>query len=111
MWLSGAKIERKVVDLALRDMVARVTRAPVRKLFGIGGVDAGYGPKAPGTLLTKAGRYFAEQPRARYAIVAKAAGACTAELADAQPADTKPPASPKAQGALALPVDLSVGID
>ena len=87
MWLSGAKIERKVVDLALRDMVARVTRAPVRKLFGIGGVDAGYGPKASGTLLTKAGRYFAEQPRARYAIVAKAAGACTAELADTQPAD------------------------
>ena len=59
MRLSGAKIKRKVVD-PLRDMVARATRAPVRKLFGIGGVDAGYGPKAPGTLLTEAGRYFAE---------------------------------------------------
>ena len=115
MRFSGAKIKRKVVNPALRDMVARATRAPVRKLFGIGGVDAGYGPKAPGTLLTEAGRYFAEQPRTSSAIVAKAAGACTAEFADAQPADAKPPSSPKAQSAkrkaLMFPVDLSVGID
>ncbi len=47
MQLSGARTKREVVDRALREMVARATRPSVRELFGIGGVEADYDPKAP----------------------------------------------------------------
>ena len=105
MRLSGAKTKREVVDRALRELVARATRPSVRELFGIGGVEAGYDPKAPGALLSEAGQYRVEQPRVGYAVVAKAADDCAFELAEAKPANVKPanvkpagakrPASPK----------------
>ncbi len=47
MQLSGARTKREVVDRALRELVARATRPSVRELFGIGGVQADYDPKAP----------------------------------------------------------------
>ena len=45
--LSGARTKREVVNRALRELVARATRPSVRELFGIGGVQADYDPKAP----------------------------------------------------------------
>ena len=47
MQLSGARTKREVVNRALRELVARATRPSVRELFGIGGVQADYDPKAP----------------------------------------------------------------
>ena len=45
--LSGARTKREVVNRALRELVAHATRPSVRELFGIGGVQADYDPKAP----------------------------------------------------------------
>lgn len=90
MRLSGAKTKREVVDRALRDLVARATRPSVRELFGIGGVEAGYDPKAPGALLSEAGQHRVEQPRAAYTVVAKPAQVRPPELVDAQPVGAKP---------------------
>ena len=44
--LSGARSKREVVDRALREMVARAKRPRMRDLFGIGGFDPAYDPKA-----------------------------------------------------------------
>jgi hypothetical protein len=67
MQLSGARTKREVVDRALREMVARARRPSVRELFGIGGVDPDYDPKAPGATADEAGRHRVEQPRVPYA--------------------------------------------
>ncbi len=73
MRLSGARTKREVVDRALREMVARAKRPSVRELFGIGGVEMAYDPKAPGASAHEAGRYRVEEPRATYAAQAKTA--------------------------------------
>ena len=46
MRLTGARSKREVVDRALCELVARASRPSVRELFGIGGVEPGYDPKA-----------------------------------------------------------------
>ncbi len=66
MRVSGARTKREVVDRALREMVARAHRPSVRELFGIGGVDADYDPKAPWARGSEAGQYRVEEPRAAY---------------------------------------------
>jgi hypothetical protein len=71
MRLSGARTKREVVDRALREMVARAQRPSVRELFGIGGVDPDYDPKAPGARGSEVGQNRVEQPRANYQVVAK----------------------------------------
>ena len=63
MRLSGARTKREVVDRALRELVARATRPSVRELFGIGGVDLDYDPKAPWARGAEAGQSRVEQPR------------------------------------------------
>ena len=64
MRLSGARTKREVVDRALRELVARASRPSVRELFGIGGVDPDYDPKAPWARGEQAGQNRVEQPRA-----------------------------------------------
>lgn len=86
MRLSGARTKREVVDRALREMVARAQRPSVRELFGIGGVDPDYDPKAPWARGTEVGQNRieqnrVEQPRATYQAAAK-------------PAVQKPPGKP-----------------
>ena len=67
MRLSGARTKREVVDRALREMVARASRPSVRELFGIGGVDAAYDPKAPWvTTAAEIGRYRVEEPQPEF---------------------------------------------
>jgi len=73
MRLSGARTKREVVDRALREMVARATRPSIRELFGIGGVDLDYDPKAPWARGADVGRNRVEQPRANYPVAAKPA--------------------------------------
>ena len=73
--LSGAKTKREVVDRALREMVARARRPSVRELFGIGGVDADYDPKAPWARGAEVGLNRVEQPRAVYQAVPRPATA------------------------------------
>ncbi|MDP3797972.1 MAG: type II toxin-antitoxin system VapB family antitoxin [Polaromonas sp.] len=71
MRLSGARTKREVVDRALREMVARARRPSVRELFGIGGVDAEYDPKAPWARGAEIGLNRVEQPRAAYRVTGK----------------------------------------
>ena len=66
MRLSGARTKREVVDRALRELVARASRPSVRELFGIGGVDPDYDPKAPWARGAQVGQNRVEQPRASY---------------------------------------------
>ncbi|ABE45998.1 type II toxin-antitoxin system VapB family antitoxin [Polaromonas sp. JS666] len=66
MRLSGARTKREVVDRALREMVARARRPSIRELFGIGGVDPDYDPKAPWARGHEVGQFRVEQPRAIY---------------------------------------------
>ena len=73
--LSGAKTKREVVDRALREMVARARRPSVRVLFGIGGVDADYDPKAPWARGAEVGLNRVEQPRAVYQAAPRPAAA------------------------------------
>ena len=73
MRLSGARTKREVVDRALREMVARAKRPSIRELFGIGGVDPDYDPKAPWARGDEVGQFRVEQPRATYAAVTEAA--------------------------------------
>ncbi len=75
MRLSGARSKREVVDRALREMVARASRPSIRELFGIGGVDADYDPKAPWARGEQSGQFRVEQPRANYAAAEVAAPA------------------------------------
>ena len=73
MRLSGARTKREVVDRALREMVARARRPSIRELFGIGGVDPDYDPKAPWARGDEAGQFRVELSRATYAAVPQAA--------------------------------------
>lgn len=73
MRVSGARTKREVVDRALREMVARAQRPSVRELFGIGGVDPDYDPKAPWARGVEAGQNRVEQARAIYPALAKPA--------------------------------------
>lgn len=70
MRLSGARTKREVVDRALRELVARATRPSVRELFGIGGVDPDYDPKAPWARGIEAGQNRIEPPRVQQPRVA-----------------------------------------
>ena len=79
MKLSGAKTKREVVDRALREMVARAKRPSIRELFGIGGVDPDYDPKAPWARGDEVGQFRVEQARAVYAVKAPAFKAPKAE--------------------------------
>jgi hypothetical protein len=72
MQLSGARTKREVVDRALREMVARAKRPSIGELFGIGGVDPDYDPKAPWAQGGEVGQNRVEQPRATYAAKAPA---------------------------------------
>lgn len=75
MQLSGARTKREVVDRALRELVARATRPSVRELFGIGGVDASYDPKAPWASGSDAGQgriqHSVHEPAATYNVTLK----------------------------------------
>jgi Arc/MetJ family transcription regulator len=73
MRLSGARTKREVVDRALREMVARASRPSVRELFGIGGVDPEYDPKAPWARGAEVGQHRVEQGRATYRVASKPA--------------------------------------
>jgi Arc/MetJ family transcription regulator len=73
MQLSGARTKREVVDRALREMVARAKRPSIRELFGIGGVDPDYDPKAPWARGLEVGSNRVEQPRSVYAAAPPAA--------------------------------------
>ena len=93
MRLSGARTKREVVDRALREMVARASRPSVRELFGIGGVDPEYDPKAPWARGAEVGQNRVEQPRATYqALVAQIADKSAAQTGASKPAK---PARPK----------------
>ena len=70
--LSGAKTKREVVDRALREMVARHKRPSIRQLFGIGGVDPDYDPKAPWARGKEVGQFRVEQPKAVYSVASRA---------------------------------------
>ena len=70
--LSGAKTKREVVDRALREMVARGKRPSIQQLFGIGGIDPDYDPKAPSSRGDAAGQFRVEQPKARYSGTSRA---------------------------------------
>ena len=75
MQLSGARTKREVVDRALRELVARATRPSVRELFGIGGVQADYDPKAPWASGSDAGQgrieHSVHEPSASYNVTLK----------------------------------------
>ena len=75
MQLSGARTKREVVDRALRELVARATRPSVRELFGIGGVQADYDPKAPWASGPDAGQgriqHSVHEPAATYNVTVK----------------------------------------
>ena len=76
MQLSGARTKREVVDRALRELVARATRPSVSELFGIGGVDSDYDPKAPWARGIEAGQNRiarVQQPRVAYRVSKPAA--------------------------------------
>lgn len=93
MKLSGARTKREVVDRALRDMVARARRPSIRDLFGIGGVDPDYDPKAPWARGGEAAQYRVEEPRAIYAVKKMAAPAparAPRKAGKARPAPGKP---------------------
>lgn len=72
MKLSGARTKREVVDRALREMVARAKRPSISELFGIGGLDPDYDPKAPWARGDEVGMNRVEQPRAAYSAARKA---------------------------------------
>ena len=95
MRLSGARSKREVVDRALRELVARATRPSIRELFGIGGVDPDYDPKAPWARGDEVGQFRAEQPRAVYPAAAQAKAAAAKVRARAPaPAPAKKPVGP-----------------
>ncbi len=97
MRLSGARTKREVVDRALREMVARASRPSVRELFGIGGVDPDYDPKAPWAHGAEAGQHRVERARANPPAAARPATRKTASA----PAQTlrKPARSKKLDAA------------
>lgn len=66
MEVLGAKTKREAVDRALREMVARSTRTRFRDIWGMGGIEPGYDPKAaPGE---PPGMHRVEEPRATYKV-------------------------------------------
>lgn len=89
MRLSGARTKREVVDRALREMVARASRPSVRELFGIGGVDPDYDPKAPAARGVQAGQYRVEQARALYQVAVKPVARKPVAKKSAKPARAK----------------------
>jgi hypothetical protein len=91
MRLSGARTKREVVDRALREMVARATRPSIRELFGIGGVESGYDPKAPWAHGQQSDQFRVEEPRAAYGV-RPAASRSTAPR-EGTPARVPPPKS------------------
>lgn len=91
MRLTGARSKRDVVDRALREMVARARRPSISALFGIGGVDPDYDPKAPWAQADEVGRFRVEQARAPYAVAAQASS----------PVKKAPALAPRRKSALA----------
>ena len=107
MRITGARTKREVVDRALREMVARAHRPSVRELFGIGGVDPDYDPKAPWARGNEVGQYRVEEPRAIYKVTrqpAPPAGAVAKlpPVLDRTP-DRTPDPMPDSSPAIALP--------
>ena len=92
MKISGARTKREVVDRALREMVARARRPSIRDLFGIGGVDPDYDPKAPWARGSEPMQYRVEEPRAIYAVrkVPAPAAKAPGKTARTKPAPAKP---------------------
>ena len=86
MRITGARTKREVVDRALREMVARAHRPSVRELFGIGGVDPDYDPKAPWSRGNEVGQYRVEEPRAIYNVTRQPAPPAKAAKLPAAPA-------------------------
>ena len=72
MKLSGARTKREVVDRALRELVSRAKRPAIREIFGIGGIDPDYDPKAPWARGAEVGANRVEQPRTAYEAAPKA---------------------------------------
>ncbi len=95
MKLSGAKTKREVVDRALREMVARAKRPSIRELFGIGGVDPDYDPKAPWARGEEVGQFRVEQARAVYAVKAPASKAPKTPTAEKKVAKAEVAGKPK----------------
>ncbi len=91
MRLSGARTKREVVDRALREMVARAIRPSIRELFGIGGVEPDYDPKAPWAHNQHSAQYRVEEPRGTYATPSRPAGGRA-------PAASPPPPEKAASG-------------
>jgi hypothetical protein len=73
MKVSGARTKREAVDRALRDLVARAKRTRFRDVWGMGGIDPDYDPKAaPGE---PPGQYRVEQGLASYKVAPAPPGA------------------------------------
>lgn len=90
MKFSGAKTKREVVDRALREMVARAKRPSIGQLFGIGGVDPDYDPKAPWARGDEVGQFRVEQARAVYTAAAPSAEQIAPQKAPGSMADQPP---------------------
>lgn len=67
MRLTGARTKRELVDRALREPVACANRPSIRELFGIGGVDPAYDPKAVWATGEQIGQFRVEQPKTAHA--------------------------------------------
>ena len=66
MKVMGAKTKREVVDRALKELVARSKRTRFRDIWGMGGIEEGYDPKAaPGEA---PGLHRVEQAVATYKV-------------------------------------------
>lgn len=74
MRLTGARSKREIVDRALRELVARASRPSIRDLFGLGGVDPGYDPKAVDAQAGELGRFRVEEPQVVYTRTGQARG-------------------------------------
>lgn len=55
MRLTGSRSKQEVVNRALRELVSRASRPSVRQIFGIGGVEPNYDPKATCFVAARAG--------------------------------------------------------
>ena len=88
MRLTGARSKRELVDRALRELVARASRPSIRDLFGIGGVDPDYDPKAVSATGEQVGQFRVEQPRATHA--AKAPGSSRKSESPARSSSRQP---------------------
>jgi hypothetical protein len=64
--LSGARSKREAVDRALRELVARANRTRFKDIWGMGGIDPDYDPKAAAG--EPPGMHRVEEARATYKV-------------------------------------------